>query len=587
MAGRHSAIAVARGSDIFFAAGAWAPGTGLGDGILRHEVAHLLQARMTGIRPWSEPALEAEAELAAAAPGIVPVRGRAQADRPLAMKTYVSTVGGSGYLEAAVKFYALWENETATRIDSYQDLVTDLATDTSALSQFRIVAHGNAYNLFLPLLEKGKDYAALSALGLQTQRQLAVELGRRAHVTSDETGRVHGWLAADKEAKPLLDRLGLKAAPTGMLKEFLWWVVDEHYAVNAKEGADGSGAPTTPAQRKSLVDKVAEAQEATKNLAVAGLPAKATKSDLDELRTRSLGAFAKAGWQWSAARGDLKERLGRFEAPDTAALAREVKAGTFEKTLKAVKSRVSDKTYVEIRGCNIGQNDGYLNGIREFFGTKPDKLPSISAPKLYQFFGTPGVQVIPEKGKKTPPIEKSLKFLFEETFDDTSTAAEVQKAVRKARLTALGGLADVLRFADIRAEFEKWWQMKQAKAGAKAPIAAATLKDFQDFLTTAAPRTFPVNAPGIASESLFFLILIPSSAIPALLAWVKDQGYSLPGGEDMAKRFFGGSTKASAKSLAAGLPKIFVDWLGDEYPVPKQIYFPEDPEYKKNIRRLP
>ena len=38
----------------------------------------------------------------------------------------------------------------------------------------------------------------------------------------------------------------------------------------------------------------------------------------------------------------------------------------------------------------------------------------------------------------------------------------------KAKLTTVGGLADVLRFADIKAEFEKWWQMKQTAAGAKA-----------------------------------------------------------------------------------------------------------------------
>ena len=94
--------------------------------------------------------------------------------------------------------------------------------------------------------------------------------------------------------------------------------------------------------------------------------------------------------------------------------------------------------------------------------------------------------------------------------------------------------------------------MKQTAAGAKAPIAAATLKDFQDFLTTAPPRTFPVNAPGIAPESLFFLILIPSTAIPALMAWVKDQGYTLPGGEDLTKHFFAGSTKFDAQEVRGG-----------------------------------
>ena len=71
------------------------------------------------------------------------------------------------------------------------------------------------------------------------------------------------------------------------------------------------------------------------------------------------------------------------------------------------------------------------------------------------------------------------------------------------------------------------------------------------------------------------------------MQWVKDQGYTLPGGEDLTKHFFGGSTKFDPKKIAAAQSSLFVDWLGDDYPVPKNIYFPESPEYKKNFRRLP
>ena len=76
VAGSHSALAVARGSDVFFASGAWAPGTDLGNRLLRHEVAHLLQARRSG-PAWPEAVLEAEAQLAARTPGAFGVRGRA------------------------------------------------------------------------------------------------------------------------------------------------------------------------------------------------------------------------------------------------------------------------------------------------------------------------------------------------------------------------------------------------------------------------------------------------------------------------------------------------------------------------------
>jgi hypothetical protein len=583
VARRHAAIAVAEGSDIYLGPGAYAPGTAQGDRILRHEVAHVLQAETAGAAgPSSTAALEAEAELAAVKPGAVEIRGRAGRRRPLLMKTFVSTVSDAGYLDMAVRFYRLWENETAIRMGSYQEIVTELSAEKTALSQFRIVAHGNALNLFLPLLEKGKEYAPQSALGLQTQQKLAVEVGRRAHVMPDTTATIHGKVAADAAAKPLLTRLGLSAPPTDMLQEFLWWVSDEYFARNAKDA--GSGTPADAGDRAALAAKVTEAQTALKGLAAAKLPTTAKAADLDELRTRWLAALATSKMTWNVDPKELKDKLGRFTADDADATLREVKAGTFEGKLKAVKARVSEKTHIEIRGCNIGKNDAYLNGIREFFGSKP-ALPSISAPMLYQFFGSPGALVVPQ-GKGQPPLESSLKFLFEEKFDDKSTAATVDAAIKKAGLQSVGQLAGVLRYADVRAEFERWWQMKRTAAGAPAPIAAATLKDFQDFLTTGT-KTFPVNAPGIGAHSLWYLILLPKTAIAALIAWVKDQGYSLPGGEDMVKRFAGGSTAWDPDRFTKAQTDILVDWLGDDYPVPKQIYFPEDPVYKANIKRLP
>jgi hypothetical protein len=582
VARRHAAIAVAHQSDVYFAAGAYAPGTPQGDRILRHEVAHVLQSETTGGRPWSTEALEAEAELAALRPGPVEVSGRAHRRRPLFMKTFVSTVaaGHQGYLDAAVAFYKLWENETAIKIGSYQEIVSSLATAKAPLPEFRIVAHGDATSLFLPLLKAGEDFASQAGLGLQTQESLATELGGRAHLAADMTATIHGWLAADATAKPLLAKLGLAAAPGGMLQEFLWWVADEYLAVNGQES--GTGTPTTDAERTALRDRVTRAQTAVKGLAAKALPAGATATDLAELRTRSLAAFAAAGWQWPLAPGDLKAKLAAFDTPDAAATLREVKAGTFEDKLKLVKARVSDKTHIEIRGCNVGNNDDFLNGIREFFGTQPG-LPSISAPMLFQFFGRPGITVVP--GGSNPPLADSLKFLFEETFDDTSTSADVQAAVTTARLTTVGDLAEVLRFANIQAEFERWWQMKSTAAGAAQPVAAATLADFQAFLTSG--KAFPANAPGMATESLFFLVLVSPSAVAALLDWVRDQGYTLPGGKDFAKHFAGGSTQSTAARLVGAQGAIWVDWLGDDFPVPKRIVFPEDPEYKANIKRLP
>jgi hypothetical protein len=593
VAARHSALAVSRGAHIYFARGAYAPGSERGDRILRHEVAHYVQ-RQPGNRSnhgnGRTDLLEAEADWAAGrASGPIPVLGQAEPSQALAMKTYVSTVGGNPYLDQAIKFYQLWENETATRIGSYQDVVDDLAGSNKPLAEFRMVAHANGQNLFLPLLTGAKGYADLPTIGIQTRRAAAMKFSQLGHITSDMVATVHGWLAADKAGKALLAKVGQTGGFSGFRKEWVWWAVDQHFASNAQEDPPQAGQTATdPAERATLVSEVQTGQSAIRPQVVADLPQGASAADVDDLKTQTLAALAKQKWVWGKEpAGALRERLERLRNADVAAFRKEAETGALEQNLKTVKKRVSDKTTIEIRGCNIGSNDAYLNGIREFFGTKPDKLPSISAPKLYQFFGNPGVLVLPQ-GKGQPKVADSLKFLFEETFDDKSLAKDVEKAIKKAGLQTVGELAEVLRHADIKAEFERWWQMKQtAKGGSGTAVANATLKDFQDFISTS-PRTFPINAPGVsASNSLWYLLLLPNTAIDALLAWVKDQGYTLPGGADPLKTFFGGSSKWDPKKFTAGLDMIVVDWLGDKYPVPEKIYFPEDPDYKANIRKLP
>ena len=593
VARNHSATAVSEGTNIYFSPGAYAPGTDRGDRILRHEITHYLQQR-AGSRQynnrWPIKALEAEADLSTTrANEPINVMGRALASQPLCMKTFVSTVGGNPYLDMAVKFYQLWENETAIRIGSYQEIVKKLSSEKTPLPEFRIVAHANGLNLFLPLLAGARSYAGLPALGLQTRKALTVELGRLAHLTK-MTSTVHGWLSGTAKGKALLSRLGLTTALSDIWKELIWWVVDEHFAKKVKEDPAVAGGPkkTTAAQRKALENEIKLAQVAVRATARSALPSTAQKGDIDKLRTEVLAVSKAKSWSWwNVPAGFLKERLDRLKHKDIVAFRKEVKAGIFEKNLAAVKGRVSNRTYIEIRGCNIGSNDSYLNGIREFFGTKPNRLPSISAPKLYQFFGTPGELILPE-GSERPPVAESLKFLFEETFDDKSLVKNVVNAVKAAKLTSVSDLAKMLRYADIKAEFEAWWKMKQkAKGVANAALKSATLKDFQDFLSTAPPRTFPVNAPGVSTKSLWYFILLPSTAIKAILAWIKDQGYTLPRGADPLRTFFGGSSQWGHKKFRIGLKKLFVDWLGDKYPVPGKIYFPEDPEYKKNIRKLP
>jgi hypothetical protein len=591
----QGALAVNEGDRLYFADGVYAPGTPQGGRVLRHELAHYLQRRNPGTA-WPTSLLEAEADdVAARESGPLPVRGRAAGAPPLAMKTYVSTVGGNPYLDIAVKFYKLWENETATRIGSYQAIVDDLAKEKTALGDFRIVAHANGNSLFLPLMAAGKAYADLGFLELQTEQAVALKYSELGHITSDMTGQVQRWLKKTEPGKSLLPKLKMDTDLGGLVKDWVWWVVDEHFAAHAKEDKPQKKEKASTAKEiADLKAEVTKAQSAIKSALVASLPKGVGAADMDALRTATLDAFKAQAWDWgTVGAGELKGRLDRLTDPDRSSLRKALEAGTFETNLKAVKARVSDKTKIEIRGCNIGSNDDYLNGIRAFFGTrdptgkKTDRLPAISAPMMYQYFGNPGALIVPE-GKKQPPVADSLKFLFEETFEKTSDAKDVLKAVKDARLTSMTGLVKVLQHADIRAQFQDWWTMKQKARGvADKDLKSATLKDFQDFLTSKPPGTFPVNAPGTGSTSLWFLVLAPATAIDTLLAWVKAQGYSLPGKADMKKEFFKDDSSWDPGRMAKGQDAILVDWLGDTYPVPDNIIFPEDPKYQANIRRLP
>jgi hypothetical protein len=588
VAARHGAVAVCEGATVHFGAGAFEPESERGRRLLRHEAAHFLQRRTAAARPgpaWPAPLLEAEADTAALGRRTGrPIAGRA-GPGPLLRRTFISTVGGNPYFEQAVKFYKLWENETAERIGSYQDIVEKLSGDTAPLTQFRIVAHANGSSLFLPLLAGAKEYADIPALERQTQESLAEHLGDLAHVTSDMSGKVHGWVEGTSAGKALLAKLGIATAPDGIWREYVRWIVDEHLATNATE--DDSGTKTTATERKALVGEIQQIQASLKKTLAASLPTGAAEADVDALRQAALAGFKADAWTWGELpAGALKERLERFQHPEVAAVRTAVKQGTFEKKLAAVKARVSSATDLEIRGCNIGSNDDYLQGIREFFGTAPGSLPSISAPKLYHYFGNPGVLRLPETEAKAPPVAESLKFLFEETFDDASTAEEVADAVKKARLHNVGELAAVLRHADVKAEFIRWWNAKQRREKVKeADLKDATFADFQSFIESGS--TFELNAPGVSAQSTWYMILLPSHALDAMVAWVRAQGYVLPGGADLRETLFGKGAKYSDTTLLKGRGKLVVDWLGDKYPVPDTIHFPRDPEFAANIRRIP
>lgn len=61
---------------------------------------------------------------------------------------------------------------------------------------------------------------------------------------------------------------------------------------------------------------------------------------------------------------------------------------TFRSNLAKVKNRL-DNSFVDIRGCRIGQDQNFMQGLRSFFGN-PGSEPTISGPEWYQEMGAIG-----------------------------------------------------------------------------------------------------------------------------------------------------------------------------------------------------
>ena len=84
-----------------------------------------------------------------------------------------------------------------------------------------------------------------------------------------------------------------------------------------------------------------------------------------------------------------------FDADRTRRVAqanRAIAAG-FRGTLNRVRQRFDTDSWIDIRGCNVGDNPAYLRSVSRFFG-RPGFEPHVSGPEWYQVFPVLGAQTL-------------------------------------------------------------------------------------------------------------------------------------------------------------------------------------------------
>ena len=408
------ARAYAVGRHVVFDHGEYRPNNAAGKHLIAHELAHVVQQgasdyrtdRLLEVQP-GDSASEREADRAAAN---VSRSERANVRTATATGvqrlqraehgTYISTLSETGsreYLDAGANYYRTWGHPNVKRVANTKQILDDLDTAKGTIDKFRIVSHGNSTGIELGLLpDISSDFFTIPSVSKYTgQAGFREDFSSLTIVAEKKAIEIYGALWKDKTTNPLLALLGGGKGIPGMATDFgilFRALVDERYLTDAKLDDD------TPA-------KIAHAGEARKyvNLrrdtygrVIVDAKPKNEQADarkaIAELRKQIPAVMAAAKITFSSLTQDEAKTLADPLIDDKGSLNKSLSKsieegadGPFLKKLKSVRAKITEKTQIEIRGCNVGSKNATMDGIRAFFGN-PGALPSLSAPDLFQYF---------------------------------------------------------------------------------------------------------------------------------------------------------------------------------------------------------
>lgn len=525
----QSAIAAARGSDIYLSPQLNQLPPLLQRAILAHELAHVLQrhrAGQTSATGWDESRLEAEAcqaSLAAVRGRTYGVQGIDRDDRPRLHPIFISTHGSQDFLNNAREFYIRWGYGTPTSVGSIEEIVTQLAEGAGHLNRMTIVSHAVPDNINISFLSGGPGFVHESEWAIMTRQALPDYSG---HAT--EVGVVTRVINDVRTSSPdLLQRLSLNFTEPEE-RQFVWWLVDVDFVRRVK-----------PANAIPQCNQVRERAEHNAGYYRERLKARlqffaqfhvgVQPNDIDRLEQAINAVLHNYHWNPINAQTGraIQDRIlsGR-EAAVQRILGQQYGQGVTEPFFLALmfaQMRFDTGSTIEVKGCRIGQNRAYLEGISRFFGGG-NRNPTVTAPDMFQIFGWMGSHPHPDQTNH---------------------------------------LLGLWNNVNIRQAFVYWagvfgWPLSDP------PVA----NDLVDALR--AGHAFPVGT---------VLHYLTGHDPGNVASWFARFGYRLAQAPDIEQAFFAGRT------TAAGVQYTLIDWLQDA-PIgqgPTQFIFPPDPEYQNHI----
>jgi hypothetical protein len=395
MAGSIGARAFTWGNHVHLSASAAEPTTPAGLWLLAHELAHVQQQ--------------------------AGARGLIQRSRAL----YFSTHGRQGYFRYAERFHNDHGFPAPVRVSSVEEMLETLVRLPRPLESVRLVTHAVPSGVFLPLLRGGSTSLFERDLALQMQTALEGELATEHPTVRDQvmdlehhvvprgwTTSVYARVRQDRAGRDFLaaNRFPDTVARGGDLETLLWWILDR-VLVTAQRDTPGrrgrrprmthvlAGLTATrrAAAAGSLDRNVAVYRElARQHLLLRGIGRPASRDQRLRAATAAVAEFEQR--VVASAAGLIDEQLQqgpqRFQvaqpSPRYESIQGALERGTYSNNVLFAKSAIPNAMPFEIRGCRIGQNMGWLEKFRDFWGLGAGataKRPDVSAPDLRHVFG--------------------------------------------------------------------------------------------------------------------------------------------------------------------------------------------------------
>jgi uncharacterized protein DUF4157 len=382
------------GSHVVFGQGQYSPDTSWGRWLLAHELAHIAQAGNSG---GADRASAVERDASAAATRLsLGRKARVHARRdPRTINlfgepdhvpdlTFVSTHGGRGFLDQAFQFHMSW-GLAPQRFNSMQGLLAVLAAGHGPIPRLRIVSHANFDNIFTPLFDGG-------AAGI-TEEDL------NAYAEGDVAG-LRRTIAAPLLRNPALPGQVLTAVRTANIASLRPFGLDPPGSIPTGPVAQLIEASIDLLAVRSATGRIPAPQRAVLDTALT--------AELAGLRTQvqqptPIGAGVTAAQAQDLVNAVLAVTGFPFrmpaQPPQFIAAVRAAAAGLahgFRTNLDAVRARLSSSSWIDLRGCRVGQHPTYLAAVAHFFGSASGR-PHVSGPDLFQSYPTIGFQVVSDR----------------------------------------------------------------------------------------------------------------------------------------------------------------------------------------------